>query len=140
MNQYLKPIAKENDVLSKLLNEREFKTLKQFMRRIANDSAYPNWGFHGYFEKLVPNKAIRDKLCEEKIFIHLGKQSDGYDVYTLGAVGIQLVSSWQTEELTRDVHALTTHIFKLTLFLVIIGLSQLFATVVSIVLSNGLFR
>ena len=135
MNQSLKPIAKENNVLSKLLNECEFKTLKQFMKRIANDSAYPNWGFHGYFEKLVPSKAIRDKLCEEKIFIHLGQNSDGYDVYTLGAAGIQLVSSWQTEELTRDVHAWTGYIFRLTIFLVIIGLLQLFATVVSIVLS-----
>ena len=114
-------------VIEEIVNKTKFKpyepkNLRELMQRIANDPEWPKWSFHGYLEKFAPGK-MSEVLFEHGFFIELIKE-DGKKDYTIGPAGAALVSTWETEKLSRLMFAFTIFIVVLTLIQLIVTIAK----------------
>lgn len=109
-NHGLRHIIKKTFGINKIQLE-NFKLLLGIMYK-----NFPNTTFSGIVEENISNKILIDELVNQNIFIRY-KREKGY-VYLIGPNGINLISQWQMEKLTR-------WIAVLTIVLVVIGFAQI---------------
>jgi len=89
-------------------NVDKFKELIQEMHR-----GFPNWKYYNV-EAVIPKNTL-DRLHDDDIIVHsYTKDEHGRNLYSLGSVGVQLVSSWNNEDAAKETTKLTSDIKFLT--------------------------
>lgn len=89
----------------------KFKKLIRDMYR-----GFPNWQYRKMVEDVIITDEMRKSLLDSKFLLkekHVQKGQE-YDVYMLGPNALNLVSAWETEDLTKSIKKLTWAVFILT--------------------------
>jgi hypothetical protein len=96
---------------------RKFKELILDMYR-----GFPRWYYVGMIEPFIPLATDRENFVRLGFLIQ--KEVDGKTVYGLGPNALSIVSAWETEHLTRQMHWLTWVMVVLAVLQAIFILAQ----------------
>lgn len=95
-------------------NEIEVNKFKKLIKDMYR--GFPNWQYRKMVEDVVITEEIRKSLLDSRFLLKEKHVKDGkkYDVYMLGTNALNLVSSWETEELTKSIRKLTLAVLIMT--------------------------
>ena len=111
---------------SRVEEKTEFELFREFIK--DKRRGFPRWEYHDIDKKFVDSQF--KILLREKFFLEMDPViSDGtkHRNFILGPPLLSLISSWETEELSRKIHSLTK-------YLLIIALGALIITGIQIII------
>ncbi|MFH1365040.1 MAG: hypothetical protein ABIH28_00455 [archaeon] len=100
--------------MTKINQKIEVNKFKKLIREMYR--GFPNWQFRKMVEEVIVTDEMRNALIDAKFLMKEEHVADGkkYDVYMLGPNALSLVSTWETEDLTKSIRKLTLAVIIMT--------------------------
>lgn len=117
------------------INKNDKIEVEKFKRLIRDMyRGFPNWQYRKMVEEVVVTEEMRKSLLDSKFLLKEKHVQNGqeYDIYMLGPNALNLVSAWETEDLTKSIKRLTWAVLVMTgisLTLLIIQTLRIFGVI-----------
>ncbi len=95
-------------------NKVEVERFKKLIREMYR--GFPNWQYRKMVEDVIITDEMRKSLLDSKFLLKEKHVQNGqeYDIYMLGPSALNLVSAWETEDLTKSIKRLTWTVLIMT--------------------------
>ena len=124
----------KNKSTEKNLVERSKVEVESFKELIKDMyRGFPNWQYNKMVEDVIKTQKMRDELVNAKFLLRESHifQGEERELYMLGPNALQLVSAWETEELSKRVKKLTFLAVILASLSAIVSLASLIVSIIA---------
>ena len=109
----------------------EVESFKELIKDMYR--GFPNWQYNKMVESVIKTQKMRDELVNAKFLVREPHVFQGQqtELYMLGPNALQLVSAWETEELSKKVRKLTFWAVILASLSAVVSLASLIVSIIA---------
>ena len=110
----------------------EVESFKELIKDMYR--GFPNWQYNKMVESVIKTQKMRDELVNAKFLVREPHVFQGQqtELYMLGPNALQLVSAWETEELSKKVRKLTFWAVILASLSAVVSLASLIVSIIAL--------